>query len=316
VAEAAAMGAVSLPAMKERKYNMQLAFGVIAAGGTLGILIPPSVIMIFYGAFEGLSVGKLFASGVVPGIILAGSFLVTVIIAAKIWPHLTPKPETYSWKQRKSSLRELIPSLILILVVLGGVFAGIMTPTEAAAFGCAATIILGGIYKVMSWKVIKGSIEASVRITAMIMFIAVFAKALAFVMQYLGAGEKLSEILLGAQLGKFGTLALIYAAYIVLGMFFEGISMMLLTLPFVVPIINGLGLSLYWFNVPLVIMIEASLITPPVGMNLFVLQSLAPEHDVLEVAKGTLPFLLPMILVVIIVSIFPEIVLWLPDLIY
>jgi TRAP-type C4-dicarboxylate transport system permease large subunit len=191
-----------------------------------------------------------------------------------------------------------------------------MTPTEAAAFGCAATIILGGIYKVMSWKVIKGSIEASVRITAMIMFIAVFAKALAFVMQYLGAGEKLSEILLGAQLGKFGTLALIYAAYIVLGMFFEGISMMLLTLPFVVPIINGLGLSLYWFNVPLVIMIEASLITPPVGMNLFVLQSLAPEHDVLEVAKGTLPFLLPMILVVIIVSIFPEIVLWLPDLIY
>ena len=316
VAGAATMGSVAIPSMKERGYNMRLSFGVIASGGTLGILIPPSIIMIVYGAFQGLSIGRLFASGMVPGLILAGLFLLFVILGVKKWPHLAPPRESYSWKSRVIALRGLIPTFIIIGVVLGGVFAGIMTPTEAAGFGCVAVIILGLFYRQISWSILRTSIASSVRTTVVILLVAVAAKALAFVIQVLGLGETVNEFLLGAGLGKYVTLALIYGLYIILGCFFEGISMMLLTLPFITPIISGLGLSLYWFCVPLVIMVEASLITPPVGLNLYVLVGLAPEYNLIDVAKGALPFMLPMILVVALVTLFPVLVLWLPNLIY
>jgi tripartite ATP-independent transporter DctM subunit len=316
VAAAATMGTIAIPSMRERKYNMNLTFGVIAAGGTLGILIPPSVIMIIYGAFQGLSVGRLFAAGVVPGIILASLFLLSVILGVKFRPQWAPKPESYTWRQRLSSLRDFVPSFLLIFIILGGVFAGVMTPTEAAAVGCVAALSLGLIYKQLNWKILGTSIEGAVRVMAMIMLVVVCAKALAFLMNYLQAGEMLSGFILGAGLGKYGTLALIFLMYIILGMFFEGVSMMVLTLPFVMPIITGLGLSPYWFNVPLVLMVEASLITPPVGLNLYVLQGIAPEYDVLDVAKGALPFLLPIILVVSLVSVFPDLALWLPEVIY
>jgi tripartite ATP-independent transporter DctM subunit len=316
VAGAATMGTIAIPSMRERKYNMSLTFGVIAAGGTLGILIPPSVIMIIYGAFQGLSIGRLFAAGIIPGVILASLFLLSVMIGIRLRPQWAPKPESYTWRQRLSSLSDFVPSLLLILIILGGVFTGVMTPTEAAAVGCVAALLLGLVYRQLNWKIFSASIEGAVRITAMVMLVAVGAKALAFLMNYLQAGEMLSGFILGAGLGKYGTLALIFAAYLVLGMFFEGVSMMVLTLPFVIPIITGLGLSPYWFNVPLVLMVEASLITPPVGLNLYVLQGIAPDYDVLDVAKGALPFLLPIILVVALVSVFPQLALWLPEVIY
>ena len=316
VASAATMGTVAIGPMSERKYNMRLTFGVIAAGGTLGILIPPSVIMILYGALLGLSVGRLFAAGLIPGLLLSGTFFLLVIIGIKIRPQWAPKPESYSWKEKLSSLRDFTPSLLIIFAVLGGVFGGVMTPTEAAAVGCVATFLLGILYRKMNWTIFKMSMEGAVRTTAMIMLVAVCAKALAFVVHYLGIGEMFSDFIVGAELGKYGTLILVYGLYIILGMFFEGVSMMVLTLPFVMPIIMGLGLSAYWFVVPLVIMVEASLLTPPVGLNLYVLHGIAPDYDLLEIAKGALPFLLPMLLVVMIVSIYPQLVTWFPNLIY
>ena len=191
-----------------------------------------------------------------------------------------------------------------------------MTPTEAAAVGCAATLILSLVYRGLSWTTFKSSLEGAVRTTSMILLVAICAKALAFLMFYLGMDEMFSSFILGAGFGKYGTLALIFGIYLILVMFFEGISMMVITLPFVMPIIGGFGLSAYWFAVPLVIMVEASLITPPVGLNLYVLQAIAPDYDVLDVAKGALPFLLPMLLVVGLVVAFPELVLWFPNLIY
>ena len=316
VAGTATMGTISIRSMRERKYNMRLTFGVIGAGGTLGILIPPSIIMIVYGAFEGLNIGRLFAAGLIPGLILASTFLLTVFALVKIKPQWAPKPESYSWKERLISMRELIPSFIIIFIVLGGVFGGVMTPTEAAAVGCAATLILSLVYRGLSWTTFKSSLEGAVRTTSMILLVAICAKALAFLMFYLGMDEMFGSFILGMGFGKYGTLVLIFGIYLILGMFFEGISMMVITLPFVMPIIGGFGLSAYWFAVPLVIMVEASLITPPVGLNLYVLQAIAPDYDVLDVAKGALPFLLPMLLVVGIVVAFPELVLWLPNLIY
>lgn len=316
VAGAATMGAISIRSMRERKYNMKLTFGVISAGGTLGILIPPSIIMIVYGAFEGLNIGRLFAAGLIPGLILSSTFILTIVVIVKIKPHWTPKPESYSWKERLISIRELTPSFIIIFIVLGGVFGGVMTPTEAASVGVAATLILSLVYRSLSWTIFKSSLEAAVRTTSMLLLVAITAKALAFLMFYLGMDKMFSSFILGAGFGKYGTLALIFGIYLILGMFFEGISMMVITLPFVMPIIGGFGLSGYWFAVPLVIMVEASLITPPVGLNLYVLQAIAPDYDVLDVAKGALPFLLPMLLVVVLVVVFPELALWFPNLIY
>lgn len=316
VAGAATMGSVAIPSMRERKYNMRLTFGVIASGGTLGILIPPSIIMIVYGAFQGLSVGRLFASGIVPGVILAATFMLFVVITVTLKPELAPKRQTYTWKERFEALGQLLPSLIVIGVVLGGVFTGIMTPTEAAAMGALAVVVIALVSGTFTMAVLRSSIECTVRTTAIIMLVAIMAKASAFLMQFLGLGEMFTEMILGAGLGKYGTIAVIYGIYLVLGCFFEGISMMVLTLPFVMPIIRGLGMSPYWFNVPLVIMIEASLLTPPVGLNLYVMHGLAPDYDLMEIARGAVPFLIPMLLVVALVTGYPEIVLWLPDLIY
>lgn len=316
VAAAATIGTISIRSMRERKYDMRLTFGVIAAGGTLGILIPPSIIMIVYGAFEGLHIGRLFAAGLIPGLILSGTFLLTIFVTVKLRPQWAPKPEGYSWKERLISIGEFAPSFIIIFIVLGGIFGGVMTPTEAAAVGCVAVLLLGSVYRRMNWTIFKSSLEGAVRTTSMILLIAVVAKALAFLMLYLGMADMFSKFILGAGFGKYGTLALICGIYLILGMFFEGISMIVLTLPFVMPIISGLGLSAYWFAVPLVIMVEASLITPPVGLNLYVLQAIAPDYDVLEVAKGALPFLLPMLMVVGLVIAYPQLALWFPNLIY
>lgn len=316
VAGAATMGNISVASMRERGYDMKLTFGSIAAGGTLGILIPPSIIMIVYGASEGLSIGRLFAAGVVPGIMLAACFIVLIIVRATLQPELAPKPERYSWGDRFRSLPELFPSVVIIVIVLGGVFAGVMTPTEAAAIGCVATLVLGLMYRSLTRDIIMKSLTGAVRTTSMVLLVAVAAKALAFLMLYLGISDMLGSAILGSGLGKYGTLALIAVMYLILGCFFEGISMMLITLPFVMPIIGGLGLSPYWFVVPLVILIEASLITPPVGLNLYVLKSIAPDRDVLEVARGSFPFLIAMIVVVAIVVAFPSIPLWFPNLIY
>ncbi|MFC2009220.1 TRAP transporter large permease [Chloroflexota bacterium] len=316
VAGAATMGTISVGAMRERSYDMKLTFGSIAAGGTLGILIPPSIIMIVYGASEGLSIGRLFAAGVVPGIMLAGAFILLIVVRAILNPKIAPDPQRYSWADRLRSLPELLPSVVIIVVVLGGVFGGVMTPTEAAAVGCTATLLLALLYRSLNWDALVKSLTGAVRTTSMVLLVAVAAKALAFLMMYLGISDMLRDAILGAGLGKYGTLALIAFMYLILGCFFEGISMMLITLPFVMPIIGGLGLSPYWFVVPLVILIEASLITPPVGLNLYVLKGIAPDRDVLEVARGSLPFLVAMMVVIAIVIVFPSIPMWFPNLIY
>lgn len=316
VAGAAVMGTIAIEPMREQRYDIRLIIGVIAAGGCLGILIPPSIIMIVYGAFQGLSVGRLFAAGVIPGVLLASAFLLTIFVIVKIRPGWFPKPERHSWKEKVIALRELIPSAIIIFIVLGGVFGGVMTPTEAAAVGCVSVFLLGIAYRRMSKTALKVSIIGAVKTTAMVMLVIVAAKALAFVMQFLGLGEAFKAGILSSGLGKYGTLALIVGMYFVLGMFFEGISMMVLTLPFIMPIISGLGLSEYWFVVPLVIMVEAALLTPPVGLNLFVLNSFVPEYDVLQIAKSCLPFYAPLLLVIILVTVYPQLVLWFPNLIY
>jgi tripartite ATP-independent transporter DctM subunit len=316
VAGAATMGSVVLDPMKERRYNRGLTLAVVAAGGTLGILIPPSIIMIVYGSFRGLSVGRLFAAGMIPGILLAAGFLVTLFVILKVRPTWAPAAQHYTWRQRMAALLDLIPSVIVIAIVLGGVFGGIMTPTEAAGVGCAGVALSAIVYRKLTRDTLKRAISQAARTTAMVMFVVIAAQGLAFLMHYLGLGAALGGTLLGLGLGRYGVLAVIVIFYLTLGMFFEGISIMVITIPVVVPIVTGVGFSEYWFAVPLVIMIEAALLTPPVGLNLYVLNSLAPDADILSIAKSCTPFYIPMLLTVVLVVAYPEVVLWLPRLIY
>jgi len=310
-ATAATIGTVALPEMIKEGYAKRLTYGVIAAGGTLGILIPPSITMIIYGSWQNVSIAELFAGGIIPGILLAILFILTVILAVLWWPQLAPKRSSYTWNERFVALGQIAPWTILILLILGGIFAGIMTPTEAAAVGALTSVVFTVIYRRFSLKVLKQSSLDTVKVTCMILFIIAMARVLAFYVHYVGLGKMVATGLLDLQLSKYLVLIAIYIMYLVLGCFFETASMIVLTLPFIAPILTGLNIDMVWFGVVLVVLMEAGMITPPVGMNLFVIQGIAKE-DLMEVSIAAAPFLLPMAVLIAVMTIWPQTVLWLP----
>jgi len=313
LATVATIGTISLPEMRKQKYAAKLALGTIAAGGTLGILIPPSITMIIYGEWVGVSIIRLFAAGIIPGIILAMLFSVGIMAVARLFPRLAPKPGKSTWTEKLRSTKGLAPWVATMFVVLGGIFAGIMTPTEAAAVGVVCSLVISTAYRQLSFKVLKRALADTVKLTSMILFLVVGAKVLAFVILSLGIGKHVSIAMLGFAGGsKYAILAIIYLMYLMLGCFLEPLGMMVVTLPFIIPVIHGLGLSSVWFGIPLVIMCEAGFITPPVGLNLFILKGLNPEYGIGEIAIGAAPFLIPMLMVVWLVTIWPQFALWLP----
>lgn len=316
VATAATMGTICLPEMERYKYNTKLSLGTIAAGGTLGILIPPSINMIVYGEWTGESIVRLFAAGIVPGIILLTIFIGAIILLVKLRPSLAPKPEKFTWKERLYSIKDVGPWLALIVVILGGIFAGIMTPTEAAALGCVASMVIALAYRELNVKMLQRSLADTIKLTSMILFIIAGAKVLAFAVHYLGIGKAVSTAVLDFGGGeKYAILVALYVMYLIMGMFLDAFSMMVLTLPFVMPIIYGLGLSGIWFGIVLTVLIEAGLITPPVGINLYVLKGLNPKYDIMTIALGSAPFLLGMLVLVAMITYWPQITLWLPSVI-
>jgi C4-dicarboxylate transporter, DctM subunit len=313
IASAATFGAIGFPEMEKRGYDPKFALGAIAAGGTLGILIPPSINLIVYGGWENVSVARLFAGGLIPGVILAGLFVVLAIIRVLLKPELAPRTAGVSWGQRKFALFQVLPALGTGGIVLGVIFLGIMTPTEAAAMGAFLSIILAVLYGRFSLGALKDSLLAGVKVTSMIFFIVSLAKVLAYDFQYLEITNLITDFIFGLGLGKYGTLIIIYILYLVLGMLFDALSMMLLTLPFVMPIIGQLGMSPVWFGVTLVVLMEIGLITPPLGLNLFSLRGAVPQHSVEIMAWGALPFIIPLMILVGLVTVFPGIITWLPD---
>ena len=316
VAATATFGKIAYPEMENLGYHHRLSLGSIAAGGTLSVLIPPSVVFIYYGTWQEVSVARLFAAGLIPGIILALLLMLTVVVLVKLNPSLAPKAVKYTWKDRLIALREIAPFLLVIVLVLGVIFAGIMTPTEAAAMGAFLSIVLALAYRRMSFAALKESMWSAMKITAMLALVVFPASVLAKVFQYIGLTEAFSAFMVGLPLGKYGIFAVICIMYLILGMFFVSLAMIVLTLPFVAPIIFALGFDITWFGVIFVILAEIGMVTPPFGLNLFVLTSVVPKHGIVTIARSALPFLIPMLVAILLVTIFPQLALWLPGLLY
>ncbi|MEM3432564.1 MAG: TRAP transporter large permease [Candidatus Methanomethyliaceae archaeon] len=312
VGAAATFASVAFPEMEKKGYNPRLALGAIAAAGTLSVLIPPSLLFIVYGVWEGISVSRLFAAGVVPGIILTALMVGTVILYSLFKPDLFPKSRPWSWKEKMSSLGPSLPALGLIAGVLGAVFAGIMTPTEASALGACLSVVVALLSGNLNSRILKSCIGDTVKTTAMIGFLLFSARLVAYVFGYAGLPQALSLYLLRLGLGKYGLLCAIIIFYVILGCLIDSLSMMVLTMPFVMPIIEQLGFDKVWWGVVFVLLAEIGLITPPFGLNLFVIQGIMPRYSIGEIAKGAAIFLIGMAVVIALLVTCPDLALFLP----
>jgi tripartite ATP-independent transporter DctM subunit len=315
VATAATVGTVAIPEIKKRGYNESLFLGSIAAGGTLGILIPPSINFILYGLLTNNSVPRLYLAGFIPGALLAGFFMSIILVACLIDRVKGGTPVTTTWGQRFAGLIDLIPPLLIFLVVIGTIYAGWATPTEAASLGVVASLLLAFYEGKVSWSMLRAVGEGTMRTTAIIMLIILGAQFLNFVLAALGATDGIGQAIDSLGLGRYGTMLLIVVFYLILGCFMETISMMILTTPFIYPIVIKLGWDPIWWGIVLTILIEAALITPPVGLNLYVVQGMRERGPVSDVIKGALPFVAAMMVLILLLMLAPDIALWLPELV-
>jgi len=312
VATAATIGTVAIPEIKKYGYNEPLFLGTIAAGGTLGILIPPSINFILYGLLTNTSVPRLYLAGFVPGALLAGLFMLMVLVFCMFDRSKGGAPIETSWAKRMAMLPALVPPLLIFLVVVGSIYAGVATPTEAASLGVIAALALAAWERRISLSMLRAVAEGTMRTTAMIMLIIMAAQFLNFVLAAIGITEGLGKAMEALGLGKYGTMILIVVFYLVLGCFMETISMMILTTPFIAPIVFGMGWDPIWWGIVLTILIEAALITPPVGLNLYVVQGMRGRGSINEVIRGSLPFVLAMVVLIGLLMALPDIALWLP----
>ncbi len=315
VATAATIGTVAIPEIQKRGYDERLFLGTIAAGGTLGILIPPSINFILYGLLTNTSVPRLYLAGFVPGFLLAFLFMVIVVIACLITRSKGGQRVITSWRERISGLPTLIPPALIFLVVVGSIYAGFATPTEAASLGVIAALILAAWERAISWPMLRAVAEGTMRTTAMIMLIILAAQFLNFVLGAIGLTDGIAEAIKSLGLGAIGTMLLIIVFYLILGCFMETISMMILTTPFIAPVVFGLGWDPVWWGIVLTILIEAALITPPVGLNLYVVQGLRARGAIGDVIAGALPFVGAMLVLIALLMMAPDIALLLPRLV-
>jgi C4-dicarboxylate transporter DctM subunit len=313
VATAATVGTVAIPQIKRYGYNEPLFLGSLAAGGTLGILIPPSINLVIYGVLTNSSVPKLYLAGIIPGFAMAALFMLTVIVACLVKPSWGGKKIHASWGQRLASLVHLAPPMGIFLLVVGSIYAGLATPTEAAALGVLGAFILAACYGKLTWSMLRESIEGTMRSTAMIMLIVIAASFLNFVMSATGLTTALTNSIQGLGLSPGWMLLVVVVFYLVLGCFMETLSMMITTIPIVAPIMIGLGYDPIWLGIVIIVLVEAALITPPVGLNLFVVQSLRKSGSMTAVIVGSLPFVFAMFLMLALLAAFPALALWMPQ---
>ena len=315
-ATTATVGKITLDELTRRDYDMNLAIGSLAGAGSLGLMIPPSITMIIYGVLAEESITDLFAAGILPGLLISALYAAYIAVRAYLNPTIAPDDGTrFRMRDILPSLMNLFPVLLLVLVVLGGIYTGLATPSEAAALGFGASILLVAALGQFTWKIFFDSLAGAARITCMVITILVAAAFMSSSMAYLHVPQEIAALLAELNLGPFGLILLIGIFYILLGMFLDGLSIMVMTLPITLPLISAAGWDAVWFGVFLVVMIELGLITPPIGFNLFVLQGITGK-PIGVIARGAFPFFLLMMLSAIIITAFPSIVLWLPDVLF
>lgn len=311
LATAAAIGSIAIPAMESRGYNPRLTYGSLAAGGTLGILIPPSIAMILYGYIGFVSIGKLFMAGIIPGILVAIAFIVYIVIQSWRNPHIAPRDTDRS--QMLGRTIGAVPALLLVVAVLGSIYAGIATPTEAAAVGAFGALIIAAAQKRLTFRGVRNGLKETSYITAMVGLVMAGSQIIAFVLHKLRIPIIISETLASSGLNIYLIFALIILLIYILGCLIDSISIILIMTPILVPIMTALNFDLIWFGVIFTIAIEVALITPPVGMNLFVIKGVAPNADIKDIMYGTLPFIIILTIGIVVFTIWPQLVLWLPN---
>ena len=316
VACAAAMGRIAVPEMMKQRYSAELATGTIAAGGTIGALIPPSIIMILYGVIAQTSITELFLGGVTIGLITMLSYIVVILIRVKLNPALAPSmTEAVSMADKLAALKDVWPILLIMLGIFGGLFSGLFTPTEAGAVGALLSCVVALIARSLTWERFKNAILETLLTTTALLIIGIGASLLQRFLALSGAGTFVSELIIDQNADIVWVLIGIVLIYLLLGMFLEPIGAMLLTLPIVLPIINSADLSLVWFGVVLTKLLEIGMISPPVGMNVFVIKGVVGNIvSTTGIFKGIMWFLLADFVVLALMMIFPEIVLFLPNL--
>lgn len=311
-ATTATVGKITLDELKKRGYSKSLALGSLAGSGTLGFLIPPSLIMIIYGVLSNVSIGKLFMAGILPGLLLATLYSVYIMIVSRIDKSVVPEEDVkYTMNDYIHSLKDLFPVFSLIFVVLGSIYGGLATPTEAASLGVLGAVVLAVYFKSFSIEVMRNALLNTIKTSIMISFIIVGAGFLSQVVGFLGIARAISEFIGTLDLSPMMLILILGIMYLFLGMILDGISIVVMTLPIVLPIILMAGFDPLWFGIFLVFMVELSQITPPVGFSLFVIQSISGEK-IEYILKATLPFFLLMIVAVVLITFFPEIVQFLP----
>lgn len=314
VATAATIGTVAIPILKKHGYDARLTTGSVAAGATLGILLPPSVNMIIYGSMTNTSIGQLFAAGVVPGLILAGLFMALIAGICLFRPDLAgPMLPARSWPEKIASLIDIIPPIVIFMIVMGTIYLGWATPTESAAIGVVCGLAIAILKRRFSIPMLHECMLATVRISSMILLIMVGAHFLNFVVGMLGIPQALTGLIANTGAGSLQIILLLIVFYLILGCFMETLSMMIATLPVVFPLVLHLGIDPVWFGIFLVVMMEIGLITPPIGMNLYVVQGVRGEGSIMEVISGTLPFVILMLAFVGLLIVWPQMALWLPQ---
>jgi tripartite ATP-independent transporter DctM subunit len=312
VATAATIGTVAFPAFRGKPYAETWVLGTVASGATLGILIPPSINLIIYGALTNTSIGQLFLAGVVPGLLLAALFMGMIVVASVLGPGLGDRRETAPWAERRRRLRDLLPPLGIFALVMGSIYGGWATPTEAAGLGVIAALALVIANRTFNWHMLRESLLATVRVTAMTLLILIAAFYLNFVVGILGIPNQISLAMAGLDVAPWMMVAVLVLFYVALGCFLDSLAMMIATIPIVFPIVAAIGYDPLWFGIFLVVMCEIALITPPVGMNLYVVQAVRGRGSVADVVRGVLPFLACFAVLIVLMTAFPGMITWLP----
>ena len=314
LATAAAMGKISIPEMKKAGYDPQIAAGSVAAGGTLGIMIPPSIFLVLYGVMTRTSVGKLLLSGFLPGLLSTAMFMISVIIRSAINPAITPAIQDIGWGERLSSIKKIWGIVCIAFLVLGTIYLGVCTPTEAGALGAFGVIVLGFVTRRFGLRTLREALTETTYASATIFAIGLGATLILPLFAATELPQSLSQWILGLKLSPISVLFILSFIYIVLGMFIDALSLMLITLPVVFPTVVALGFHPVWFGVIMVKFVELALITPPVGMNLYVIKAIAPDFSMADIFRGVTGFVVADLCTLTLLILFPEIALLLPDL--
>jgi tripartite ATP-independent transporter DctM subunit len=312
VATAASMARVAYPEMRRYGYSPSISAGTIAAGGTIGILIPPSVVLVLYGILIGGDIGALFMAGIIPGILSIITYVVVIDILCRIWPNLGPRGERTDWAGRWRSIQGLWPVMVLFVFIIGGIYAGIFTPTEAGGMGAVGALAFCILRGRMTLRVFVESLFEAGKMSAMLFTIALGALVFSNFIEVSGLSAATLQLVEGSGYSPMGVLLAILGVYLLLGCVFDGPAMVLLTVPLFAPLVGGLGFDLIWFGIVVVIVTEISMVTPPIGMNAFVMKSVLKDVTLREIFTGIAPFWVADIIRLALIVAFPAIALWLP----